>query len=156
MREILTHLRLARGQSLVEFGFSVVFILVLLVAVVDAARAFFTYMALRDAAQEGAVFASLDPCAETLIKYRIMNTSDFVTGLGLVAPDILVCRHGGGSACTGTGIKVQITYNNFRLTMPFLATFLGSSTIPIKVTVTDTILTPNCSSACTPAPPACP
>lgn len=156
MRKILTNLRRSQGQSLVEFAFSVIFILILLVAIVDAARAFYAYMALRDAAQEGAIFASIDPCAQTLTKYRIMNTSDYVTGLGLQAGDIQLCLQGGGSACTGKGIKVQITYNNFRLTMPFLATFLGSSTIPIKVTVTDTILTPNCSSACTPAPPACP
>jgi len=41
-----------KGQSLTEFGVSVVILLVLLAGTVDAGRAFFTYMALRDAVQE--------------------------------------------------------------------------------------------------------
>lgn len=145
-----------RGQSLVEFAFSVVFILILLAAAVDAARAFFVYMAIRDAAQEGAIFASVDPCSQSIAKDRVINASDQVRGLGLSSGDIVVCIPGGAAACAGNPIKIQVTYNNFRLTMPFLATFIGTSTIPMKVTVTDTILTPNCTSACTPAPSACP
>ena len=46
------------GQSLVEFGVSVVILLILSAGVVDAGRAFFVYMAMRDAVQEGALFGS--------------------------------------------------------------------------------------------------
>jgi Flp pilus assembly protein TadG len=43
-----------KGQSLTEFAVSVVILLILLAGTVDAGRAFFTFMSLRDG-QEGAL-----------------------------------------------------------------------------------------------------
>lgn len=48
-----------QGQSLVELALSLVLLLTLLAGLVDFGRAFFTYVALRDAAQEGAAYASV-------------------------------------------------------------------------------------------------
>ena len=47
-----------RGQSLTELALSMVLMLILLAGVADLGRAFFTYVALRDAAQEGALYGS--------------------------------------------------------------------------------------------------
>jgi len=41
-----------KGQSLVEFAFGLVILMILISGIVDLGRAFFTYMALNDAAQE--------------------------------------------------------------------------------------------------------
>ncbi|MFC1879838.1 TadE/TadG family type IV pilus assembly protein, partial [Chloroflexota bacterium] len=49
------------GQSLVEFAVALVFLLLLIAGIVDVSRALFTYMALRDAAQEGALYGSTNP-----------------------------------------------------------------------------------------------
>src|SRR2546425_13297602 len=66
LRVALSHLRplrhrSERGQGLVEFSLMVVFLSVLLMGVLDLGRAYFTYLALKDAAQEGAYFGSAFP-----------------------------------------------------------------------------------------------
>jgi len=45
--------------------------------------------------------------------------------------------------CAGGWIKVSVSYN-YRLAMPFIGTILGTNTIPLTASVTDTILTPAC------------
>jgi hypothetical protein len=51
----------AAGQSLVEFSMMLIFLTVLLVGVLDLGRAYMTYLALKDAASEGAYFGSAFP-----------------------------------------------------------------------------------------------
>jgi Flp pilus assembly protein TadG len=48
-----------QGQSLVELAMSLTILLILLAGLVDLGRAFFTYITLRDAAQEGAAYATV-------------------------------------------------------------------------------------------------
>ncbi len=135
------------GQSLVEFGVSVVILLILLAGVVDAGRAFFVYMAMRDAVQEGALFGSYNPAATDQIEDRVVRTSNIIQGI-FDDPDADVDIHIAytGALCTGNGITVRITYSNFRITMPFLGTVLNTQEIPISASVTDTILVPPCGS----------
>src|SRR5215510_5820087 len=60
-RHALTNRRAERGQGLVEFSLAVVFLSVLLMGVLDLARAYFSYLALKDAAEEGAYYGSAFP-----------------------------------------------------------------------------------------------
>ena len=142
-----------RGQSLVEFAFSAVFLLILLTGLVDVSRALFTYMAMRDAAQEGALFGSTDPENLTQIRARVKNSSDLVRGLSVPDGDITVTYKSpygqtfttsDRDPCMGDNLIVRMTLPNFQLTMPFLGTLVGSQTVPITVTVTDTVLRPRC------------
>jgi Flp pilus assembly protein TadG len=55
----------ASGQSLVEIGLTMVAVLTLLAGVVDLGSAFFDYISLRDAAQEGALYGSFNPVIES-------------------------------------------------------------------------------------------
>ena len=64
-----------RGQSLMEFSVSLVFVLVLLAGLVDLGRGLFTYMALRDGAQEGAAYGSLNPTETSTIQNRVYGSS---------------------------------------------------------------------------------
>jgi Flp pilus assembly protein TadG len=50
-----------RGQSIVEMAFALPVLLLLLVFIVDVARAFDAYIVLTNAAREGARFATLEP-----------------------------------------------------------------------------------------------
>ena len=50
-----------RGQSLVEIAISLTVIMMLVVGAVDFSIAYFTYAALEDAAQEGALYGSINP-----------------------------------------------------------------------------------------------
>ncbi len=130
------------GQSMVEFAFSLVILITLVVGIVDVGRALFTYMALRDAAQEGAQYASIHPTALSDIESRVRNGSDLLQS---ITADTVIQVTLIGSACTGNGITGQVSYNNFPLTMPFLGAILGSQTIAISTSVTDTILSPACT-----------
>ncbi len=135
--------RLSRGQSMVEFAITLVIILILLAGTVDLGRAFFTYMALRDAAQEGAVYASINPAATSAIIDRVRTNSSKPVDLSNAA-DVNVQVTLLGSACAGNGVKIDVTYQNFVIAMPLLGTVLGAQSFPIKASVTDTILMPPC------------
>lgn len=145
MNERRAHRNLEKGQSLTEFGLSVVILLILLAGTVDAGRAFFTFMALRDAVQEGALWGSYNPAQEELIKDRVRRASNLVQAIendpnASLTIDVTVI----GTACTGNGLRVRATYENFPITMPFLGTVLGTQEVPISASVTDTILVPPC------------
>jgi Flp pilus assembly protein TadG len=144
MRGLEKH-KLERGQSLVELAVSLTFILMLLSGVVDLGRAFFTYMSLRDAAQEGALYGSIYPEDTSGIENRIYNSSNMLSNLKNDAgASTTVQVKNLGSLCAGSGLEVSVSYNNFPLTMPFMGTIAGKQTIRLKATVTDTILSPVC------------
>jgi Flp pilus assembly protein TadG len=65
-----------KAQSMVEFAVSGIVILLLLVAIADFGRAFFTYLTMRDAAQEGALYASVCPMHVQGIEDRIRSASN--------------------------------------------------------------------------------
>src|SRR5215510_9208227 len=73
-----------RGQSLVELSISLVLLLMLLSGAVEFGIAFFQFVQLRDAAQEGALYGSMNPsdCANILL--RIQDASD--SPIDLAAP----------------------------------------------------------------------
>ena len=131
-----------RGQSLVETAIALVILLLLVGGIVDLGRAFFTFMALRDSVQEGALYGPVNPTVTTEIKNHVLDSSDMIPDL-ISSGDISVTII--GTACTGNGIQVTATYSDFPLTMPFIGTVLGGQTISISATVTDTILSPGCS-----------
>lgn len=135
------------GQSLLEFSVSMVLVLVLLAGLVDLGRGLFTYMALRDAAQEGAAYGSINPTATSTIEDRVFGSSTMLQSLkdqyGSNAPiDIQVDVI--GSPCTGNGIEVVVTHEDFSLSMPFVGAFLGSQTVDISAAAANTILSPKC------------
>ena len=135
--------RYEQGQGLVEFAFVATLILVLFVGMVDLGRALFTYMALRDAAQEGATYGSIYPGEDASIESRTRDTSKRpvdLTNSDIVDVQIRLL----GPACAGNAIEVEVIYPEFPLTTPLLASILGNDTIPIRAKVIDTILTPPC------------
>lgn len=131
------------GQSLVEFAFSILLLLILLAGIVDIGRAFFSYMALHDAAQEGALYGSLYPEDINGIKQRVRQTSahpvDLQDTANVQVPDPIYHT----DPCEGHGIEVSVTYD-FNISVPFLGVLVGSQQFPLTATVTDTILRPEC------------
>jgi Flp pilus assembly protein TadG len=138
------------GQSLVEFVFGMVVLLILLTGIVDAARALYAYLSMRDAAQEGALYASIQPEDTAGIENRVRGTSDYMNGLG-AAITVTTTPTVSGTLCSGSpvggdpyAIKVAIEYPEFPLVMPLIGVFIGGQSVPISVSVTDTILKPRC------------
>ena len=141
MRVLDSSMRKERGQSLIEFTFMLFVLLVLVTGIVDASRAFFTYLAMRDAAQEGALYGSTNPCDNASICNRVQHTSNLIEGIW---SNLTVSRTINDKACLGGAIQVTVAYDNFIITMPFIGAFHGRQSVPISATVTDTILTPSC------------
>lgn len=134
--------RRERGQSLVEMAMSLVILLLLVGGVVDLGRAFFTFMALRDSVQEGALYGSINPTLTQEIRNHVLDSSDMIPDL-ISSDDISVEVI--GAPCTGNGIRVSAQYDDFPITMPFIGTVIGGQTISISASVTDTILSPGCN-----------
>lgn len=141
--------QLQRGQSLLEFAVGAVILLLLLAGIVDLGRAFFVYIALRDAAQEGAVYGSICPQDVNAIIQHVKSSSNSPVDLANDPNIKISCTFitaSGESACGGTipapgnGIKVRVTYQNFPLIMPFMSTIAGSQYISITAEIQDTIL----------------
>jgi len=158
MRKTTPQTRGENGQSLMELAISLMFIMVLLAGGIDLGRAFFTYSALRDAAQEGAAFASIAPTDangnmnEEAIRVRALTASNpdssWTYNSNLNLPRLWLEGHIEvetvffGERCLGNAVRVTVTYTDFPLSM--LAMVLGTNQIPIRATITDTVLQPAC------------
>jgi hypothetical protein len=162
--------RKEKAQSMVEFAVSAIVVLLLLVAIADFGRAFFTYLTLRDAAQEGAVYASVCPVHEDGIMTRVRSASNRPVDLSNVDQIEVSCHYiydqnGDGiigesdgdifPVCSdgysldpnvyapvpGHGVRIRVVYPNFVITTPLLGSIIGQS-ITLQAEVTDTILLP--------------
>src|SRR5688572_33051166 len=60
-KAIIKKNRLQRGQSLVEFAISLVFLTMILWGVLDLARIYYFYITIEDAAAEAALYLALNP-----------------------------------------------------------------------------------------------
>lgn len=139
MRKILRLPKSQHGQSLVELSISILILLYLLSGAVEFGIAFFQFVQLRDAAQEGALYGALNPDDTAGITARVQGSSDSPIDLTTVTPQI---DYPDGAQCEGNGITVTLTYNH-QVFMPFMSAIIGN-TVPLTATVTDTILTPIC------------
>jgi hypothetical protein len=151
MPKFLSKLKHARGQSLVELAISLTVILMLLSGAVDFGMAFFSYTALRDAAQEGAIYGSFNPSDVAGIVYHVRKASTNPVNLAdtsKVRVDVS-WTNGVTKACEGSvsgstnSVAVNVRYT-YPIIMPFLGLIIGSQSIPLDATVTDTILAPLC------------
>ncbi len=151
-----------RGQSLVELSISLMVILLLLSGAVDFGMALFSYTTLRDAAQEGALYGSISREQVITDSEWVANIQERVKAAGGNSGPVNLSDSNvvqinislvpvGAAACEGTsvaggppnGIQVALTYN-YPIVMPLLGAILGSQTIPLTASVTDTILSPAC------------
>jgi Flp pilus assembly protein TadG len=129
-----------RGQSLMELALSMTFILILLAGVVDLGRAFFTYITLRDAVQEGAAFGAYEPADEAAITLRARQTSN--TPINLTADSNVNFNVSVSQACAGGEVTVTATYRDFPITMPFIGALVGRQSFDISASTTDDVITP--------------
>jgi hypothetical protein len=134
--------RSERGQSLMELALSFTILVLLLAVAVDMGRMFFAYIAVREAAEEGAIYGSFNPGDTGGIEARTRGSSSTPVDLantGLVAVNVAHM----GDACAGNGLQVTVTYS-FNLSMPLIGMVLGTQNFPLAATATSTVLAPPC------------
>jgi Flp pilus assembly protein TadG len=133
-----------KGQSLVEFSVSAMFILLLVSGIVDFGRAFFAYMAIRDAAQEGAAYGSAFPLNTAAIEKRVRENSQNPVPLHNTSLVMVEVDYTGG-VCESPGNEISVTVEyTFTITAPFIGAIVGTQTFPLSTTVSDSILRPPC------------
>lgn len=162
--------RTERGQSLVELAISLTVMLLLLSGAVSFGMALFSYVALRDAAQEGALYGSMNPYFDqdgnaqydpatdpvnwtgVVGRIRASSTSPIDFADTSVVPDSYIhvtATNGTGTACEGSvgtvpnAVQVRVEYD-YPIFMPFVGAIIGNQNIHLTATVTDTILEPHC------------
>ncbi len=127
-----------RGQSLTEFAVGVTFIMILLASGMDFGRAYYTYLSVRDAAQEGAAYASIAPSDVSGIRARVRETSSDPIDLSALS-DSEITVAVTGSACAGNLVTVTLDYD-FEMVAPFLA----GTVLSLQAEANDQILQPPC------------
>jgi len=135
------------GQSLVEFSLMAVLLIVLLAGVMDLGRAYFTYLALKDAAAEGAYYGQAHP---TWIDGSLSGVSDD-------DPDNILYRikhsapQGGLVDWTDAAITVEVVNppvpgKTLTVTVSYpytlITPFIGGQTLTLKARAVSVIISP--------------
>lgn len=145
-----------KGQSLVELAISLPVILLILLGTFDFGMALFSYSIIRDAAQEGALYASFAPGNKAEIENRARNILPRQEGEVFSSPvdlrnkeqvsvDILIKSKACQGVTKGTAnyVQVQVSYN-YPIIMPFIGDIVGSDTIRLTTSASNVILQPPC------------
>lgn len=145
-----------KGQSLVEVAVSLPVILLILLGTFDFGMALFSYSILRDAAQEGALYASFNPGNKVQIENRARNILPRQEGEVFSSPvdlrnteTVTVEIKVRGRACQGVTkgvanyVEVRVSYN-YPIIMPFTGDIVGSDTIRLTGSASNVILQPPC------------
>lgn len=139
---------------MVEFALIITLLVLILAGATDLGRAAFQRITLFDAAEEGALYASVHPgatsgtCSSATsdgIIYRACTSSAILAG----SPTTQVDSTLSGSACFGNTVTVSVS-SAMDLIFPFAGIFTKSdgtplSTITLNASATNTILSPSCS-----------
>jgi hypothetical protein len=135
-----------KGQSMVEFAAGITVLLVLVAGLVDVGRAIFTFITMRDAAEESAAFGSVYPTHCMQMEDRALsNLQDPGSYDITIMIDSADCYHATSSqACLGHNLTVTVSNPAFDLSMPLIGTFLGRQSISLSATVTNTIIRTPC------------
>ena len=154
MKNIYQPKQKERGQSMVELALTITFLMVLLAGTIDLGHAFFAWLAMRDAAQEGATYGAIEPAAaDTDIQNYVVNlvTTDVITdpaailnvGVAITGDRCLGYHSNINGEQQPNTITVSVEYQNFPITTPLLGAIIGD-TIAIRTTIHDTIIVPVC------------
>ncbi len=137
-----------KGQSLLELGLSAVIILTLLAGAVDLGGLFFQYLAMRDAAQEGAAYISVYPtaCNQTIerVRQNLANPDPEQVNITVLVNGVACQNATPADACSSKPVQVIIDQPEYRMTMPFIGSLLGSQSIDLSAKVSSSVIRPPC------------
>ena len=136
-----------------EVAISFTMLMFIMSATVDIGRAFFAYIAIRDASQEGAAYGSLKPWDPNGIEAHVRGSSSDpfdLTDLTTVSVDTLY-KQGTGAwhntwltgDCAGESILVVVNYD-LNLFMPLITMIVPSGDVLLNASMIDTIIYPPC------------
>lgn len=156
----LPRLKREHGQSLVEMSLIMVFLVVLVMGVLDIGRAYFTYLALKDATAEGAYYGSAFPQCTTENGYDgtqgacvLVNTIPYRTRFSAPTGGLVDWSNAAihvtlpASVTDGEALTVSVTYR-YQLLTPFIGAIANTQFLTLTASSSATIIrVPNCTSA---------
>ena len=133
------------GQSLVEMALSLMVVLYILAGAVNFGMAYFSYVEIRDAAQEGVVYGSIHPpySGDTAaIEHRIKISAS--TPVDLTGPNVTISVTAPEGPNAGNALLVTVKYQ-YPILLPFINLLIGTdptcgSCIPLQAKATGVIL----------------
>ena len=131
-----------KGQGLVEFMLILPVLIVMFVGLLDVGRLYFSWVAVTDAAGEGAAYAASYPPEDSgdtdsidLIRERARESSGGMVEIESDAVDVLF-----GSTDSGEPITVTVGYT-FTVLTPVIAPMVPDGAILLQGVATEAILT---------------
>lgn len=132
----MMHRRKPRGQSLLEFAIILPVLLIILAGALDLGRLYFAYVAVTDAASEGAAYAAARPDdAEAVILARAEDASYITADQSELEFFCPTCP----GVASGDSVTVTVTYS-FTLVTPFVNTIVPGGVIPLRAVATEVVL----------------
>lgn len=125
--------RKEKGQSLVEFVLILPVLLIILAGVLDLGRLYFAYVAVTDAAAEGAAYAAIYPDDSDGVKDRAQAASG---GLVEIEENLV---HVSPIVTPGDPITVTVSYT-FTLATPFISAMVPDGVLMLRAVATEAIL----------------
>ena len=125
-----------RGQSLVEVALAMPLLILIVMGILDLGRAFYAYVALSDAAAEGAAYAAIHPDDTTQIVERVADTSNVLVVIdpALVSVDV-------PDTTPGNPITVTVQYE-YQILTPIMNSFVPEGKITMRSEVVQAIINP--------------
>lgn len=125
------------GQSLVEFALLLPILLLILAGLLDLARGYYVYVALTDAAAEGAAYAAIHPSDFSEVVARVQDAS----GGGVqIDPDGINMDCPTVSAGQPVTVSVRYTYT---VVTPLLNSLAPDGQIALRSSATEVIISSN-------------
>ncbi|MEA3308790.1 MAG: TadE/TadG family type IV pilus assembly protein [Chloroflexota bacterium] len=129
-------MRTEKGQSIVELAVLFPLLMLLLMGLLDLGRAYYIMVALRDAAEEGATYAAIDPHDQTEIKARATDACGDL--IAISADDVQIAT---ASLTPGEPITVTINYQ-YDFYMPLAQPFLPEEGLTLRGQAIHPIINP--------------
>ncbi len=127
------HKNKERGQSMLEFALTLPVLLIVLAGLLDLGRLYFAYVAVTDAAGEGASYAAIHPDNTAEI---VARAQDATGGMVEIDPDMVDVYQ---PADLDQAIAVDVTYE-FALATPLINAILPDGVIMLQAVAIELIL----------------
>jgi Flp pilus assembly protein TadG len=136
------------GQAMLELAVSVMVLLILVAGMIDLGRAIFYYLSMRDAAEEGMVYAVVYPTFCNQIVQAVRNNMDD-SGVQVDvrygnSPGVACASASASQACADQQVTITVTQPDFPITMPLIGGVIGAQSLSLKAEIKGTVVRPEC------------
>jgi len=132
----MKHRKTEKGQSLLEFALIVPILLIILAGVLDLGRLYYAYVAVTDAAAEGASYAAIHPQANE--RAEVLQRAQEASG-ALVQIDPTMVQVDCPAVAAGAPITVTVSYS-FTVATPLLNVMVPSGALRLRAVASEPIL----------------